>query len=121
MANTVLVVDDSSSIRQMVSFTLDGAGYAAVTAVDGVDGLKKLGAGNVGMVITDLNMPNKDGLEFIRDIRATPAHKFLPIVFLTTESDETKKAQAKAAGASGWIVKPFKPEQLVAVVKRFLG
>jgi len=121
MGKTILTVDDSASIRQMVAFTLETAGYQVVTAVDGKDALAKLGSATPDMIITDLNMPNMDGLQLITEVRKLGSHKFSPIVFLTTESDETKKTQAKAAGASGWIVKPFQQEQLLAVVKKFLG
>ncbi|WP_041793856.1 response regulator [Pararhodospirillum photometricum] len=121
MGKTILTVDDSASIRQMVAFTLESAGYQVKTAVDGKDALDKLGAGGADMIITDLNMPNMDGLQLITEVRKLPSHKFSPIIFLTTESEESKKAQAKAAGASGWIVKPFQQDQLLAVVKKFLG
>lgn len=121
MSKTILSVDDSASIRQMVSFTLESAGYQVVTAVDGQDALGKLGDRAPDLIITDLNMPNMDGLQLIREIRTRPAHKFAPIIFLTTESEDAKKAEAKAAGASGWIVKPFQQEQLLAVVKKFVG
>ncbi len=121
MNKTVLSVDDSASIRQMVSFTLESAGYKVVTAVDGRDALQQLKNQGVDMVITDLNMPNLDGLGLIKDLRTQKDYKFTPIVFLTTESEDSKKQQAKAAGASGWIVKPFQQEQLLAVVRKFLG
>jgi len=120
MAKTILTVDDSASIRQMVSFTLKGAGYEVVEAVDGVDGLAKLGGIDVGMVITDLNMPNLDGIGFIKKIRANPKTKFVPVIMLTTESQADKKQAGKAAGATGWIVKPFKPDQLLGVVKKVM-
>ncbi len=121
MGRRILTVDDSASIRQVVGFTLKGAGYEVVEAVDGKDALAKVAAGPVHMVITDLNMPNLDGLGLIRALRATPAHKFTPIVMLTTESQDAKKQEGRAAGATGWIVKPFKPEQLLGVVKKVLG
>lgn len=121
MARRILTVDDSASIRQVVGFTLKSAGYEVVEAVDGKDALAKAAAGPVNMVITDLNMPNLDGLGLIRALRATPAHKFTPIVMLTTESQDAKKQEGRAAGATGWIVKPFKPEQLLGVVKKVLG
>ena len=109
MAKRIMTVDDSASIRQVVSFTLSNAGYDVVTAEDGVDALSKLGGAPVNLVITDLNMPNMDGIELIRNIRKEPASKFVPVVMLTTESQPAKKAEGKAAGATGWIVKPFKP------------
>ncbi|MBF0536891.1 MAG: response regulator [Nitrospirae bacterium] len=121
MGKTIMTVDDSASIRQMVSFTLKGAGYTVVEAVDGKDALAKLDKTQVHMVITDLNMPNLDGIGLIRAVRAKPAFKFIPIVMLTTESQDTRKQEGKSAGATGWIVKPFKPEQLLAVIKKVLG
>lgn len=121
MSKTIMTVDDSASMRQMVSFTLKQAGYQVVEAVDGKDALVKLNGSSVQMVLTDLNMPNMDGIELIRHVRATPSCKFIPIVMLTTESQVEKKQAGKEAGATGWIVKPFKPEQLLAVVKKVLG
>ncbi|MEE4240673.1 MAG: response regulator [Desulfopila sp.] len=120
MAKTILSVDDSASIRQMVSFTLKGAGYNVLEAVDGEDGLAKMNGSDVNMVITDLNMPKLDGIGFIKKIRANPKTKFIPVIMLTTESQAEKKQAGKAAGATGWIVKPFKPEQLLDVVKKVL-
>jgi len=121
MGKTIMTVDDSASIRQMVSFTLRDAGYDVVEAVDGKDALAKLNGSPVHMLITDLNMPNMDGIELIRSVRANPACKFIPIIMLTTESQESRKQEGKAAGATGWIVKPFKPEQLLTVVRKVLG
>ncbi|HEX8948583.1 MAG TPA: response regulator [Dissulfurispiraceae bacterium] len=121
MGKRIITVDDSTSIRQMVSFTLKDAGYEVIEAVDGRDALAKLNGAGVNMVITDLNMPNLDGIGLIRELRANPAFKFIPIVMLTTESQDSKKQEGKAAGATGWIVKPFKPDQLLAVVKKVLG
>jgi two-component system chemotaxis response regulator CheY len=118
MGKKILTVDDSASMRQMVSFTLKGAGYDVVEAVDGKDALTKIKGTDIGMIITDLNMPNMDGIELIRNVRALPGLKFIPIVLLTTESQDSKKKEGKEAGATGWIVKPFKPEQLVSVVKK---
>lgn len=120
MSKTILTVDDSASVRQMVSFTLKGAGYQVVEAVDGMDGLSKTKANEIHMIITDLNMPKLDGIEFIKKVRTDPKLKFIPIVMLTTESQAEKKQQGKAAGATGWIVKPFKPDQLLGVVKKVL-
>jgi len=120
MGKLILTADDSASMRQMVSFTLKGAGYDVLEAVDGKDGLEKAKAKEVDMVITDLNMPHMDGIQMIREIRALPKYKFIPIILLTTESQDEKKMQGKAAGATGWIVKPFKPEQLLAVIKKVL-
>lgn len=120
MAQTIMTVDDSASVRQMVTFTLKKAGYEVVEAVDGKDGLTKLSGAKVNMIITDLNMPNMDGIEMIRNVRAMAQYKFIPIILLTTESQDDKKKEGKKAGATGWIIKPFKPEQLLAVVKKVL-
>jgi two-component system, chemotaxis family, chemotaxis protein CheY len=120
MAKTILTVDDSASVRQMVKFTLSEAGYAVIEAVDGEDALAKL-ASPVHLVITDLNMPKLDGIGLIRRVRAASACKGVPIIMLTTESQEARKQEGKAAGATGWIVKPFTTQQLLAVVKRVLG
>ena len=121
MPETIMTVDDSASIRQMVTFTLKQAGYAVVEAVDGQDALDKLQTATVQMIITDLNMPNLNGIELIRAVRANPAHRFVPIVMLTTESQAEIKQEGKEAGATGWIVKPFKPDQLLAVIRKVLG
>ncbi len=121
MSKVIMTVDDSTSVRQMVSFTLSSAGYQIVEASDGKDALAKLGEStSIDMLVTDLNMPNMDGIELVKNIRAQQRHKFIPILLLTTESQEAKKQQGKAAGASGWIVKPFNASQLVDVVKRLL-
>lgn len=122
MAKCVLVVDDSETVRQVLQLTLSNAGYDVIEAEDGDDALNKLSsAAVVDMLITDLNMPNMDGLELIKKIREDKKHRFTPIVMLTTESSEEKKRAGREAGASGWIVKPFKPEQLLKVVKMVLG
>jgi two-component system chemotaxis response regulator CheY len=121
MAKTVLSVDDSASIRQMVKLTLSGAGYNVVQAGDGAEGLAKAKETPVDLVVTDLNMPIMNGLGLIRELRKLPAYKGVPIIFLTTESDAAMKAEAKSAGATGWITKPFQQEQLVTVVKKVLG
>ena len=120
MAKTILTVDDSASVRQMVRFTLSDAGYAVIEAVDGKDALAKISPA-VNLVITDLNMPNLDGIGLIRAVRANPAYKGIPILMLTTESQDSRKLEGKAAGATGWIVKPFATQQLLGVVKRVLG
>jgi two-component system chemotaxis response regulator CheY len=120
MGKKILIVDDSSSMRQLVTFTLQDSGYEVVQATDGVDGLTKAKAERVDMVVTDLNMPNMNGIELIRGLRDLTAYKFTPIIMLTTESQNEKKMEGKAAGASGWIVKPFTPDQLVAVVRKFV-
>jgi two-component system chemotaxis response regulator CheY len=121
MSKTVLSVDDSASVRQMVKLTLTGAGYQVIQASDGAEGLAKARETAVDMVVTDINMPVMNGLALIRELRQLPNYKGVPIVFLTTESDEGMKREAKAAGATGWITKPFQQEQLVAVVKKVLG
>ncbi|MFP5212828.1 MAG: response regulator [Acidobacteriota bacterium] len=121
MSKTIMTVDDSASVRQMVSFTLRDAGYEVIEAVDGKDALTKLAAAPVNMILTDLNMPNMDGIELIRNVRGGSVCKFVPIIMLTTESQAEKKQEGKAAGATGWIVKPFKPEQLLTVVRKVIG
>ncbi|RJR48264.1 MAG: response regulator [Desulfobacteraceae bacterium] len=121
MSKTIMTVDDSASVRQMVSFTLKGAGYDVIEAGDGVQAAAKLNGTPIHMVITDLNMPNLDGIGLIRAIRGNPSYRFIPVLMLTTESQPKSKEEGKAAGATGWIVKPFKPEQLLAVVKKVLG
>lgn len=121
MTKTILSVDDSASMRQMVRLTLAGAGYDVVEAANGSDALKKAQDAAFHMVVTDLNMPVMDGLVLIKELRKLPAYRGVPIIFLTTESDDEKKKEAKAAGATGWITKPFKQEQLLSVVKKVLG
>ncbi len=120
MSKTILVVDDSASIRKLVGSTLKNAGYEIIEAEDGNDALAKLNGTTVHMVVTDLNMPKLDGIGLIRELRARPDCKFIPIIMLTTESQETKKQEAKSCGATGWIVKPFNPDQFMAVVKKVL-
>ena len=121
MAASILAVDDSASMRQMVSFTLKGAGYDVVEAADGVEALNIAKGRSVNLVITDVNMPNMDGISLIRELRALPSYKFTPLLMLTTESGAEKKQEGKAAGATGWIVKPFNPDQLLNTVKKVLG
>jgi two-component system chemotaxis response regulator CheY len=104
----------------MVSVVLRGGGYDVVEAVDGLDALSKMAGRELDLVLTDLNMPKMDGLEFTRQLRAMPAYKFVPVILLTTESNTEKKLQGKAAGATAWIIKPFDPDQLLAVVKKVL-
>ena len=120
MAKTILAVDDSASIRQLVSFTLRSAGFEVIEAVDGEDALSRL-KGSVHLVITDLNMPRMDGIELLKRIRSSPTYRFVPVIVLTTESQDGRKQAGKAAGATGWIVKPFSGEQVLAVLKRVLG
>lgn len=119
--STVLIVDDSASMRQMVAFTLKGAGYEVEEAVDGSDALKKAKIKSFNVVVTDVNMPVMDGITLIRELRALPNYKFTPLLMLTTESGTDKKQEGKAAGATGWMVKPFNPEQLLATLKRVVG
>lgn len=119
MAN-ILIVDDSASMRQMVSFTLKSAGHTVVDAVDGDDGLIKATSSQFDLVISDVNMPNKNGLELTADLRALANYKFTPILLLTTESAGDKKSEGKTAGATGWIVKPFNPETLNKTVSKVL-
>lgn len=121
MAKTVLTVDDSPSIRQMVSFTLKGAGYDVVEANDGQDGLDKAKSKAVDLVLTDQNMPRMDGLTLIKNLRGLPNYKSTPILMLTTESGDAMKQQGKAAGATGWLVKPFDPQKLLEVVRKVIG
>jgi len=118
---SILAVDDSTSMRQMVSFTLKGAGYEVVEASDGVEALGIAKTRGFDMVITDVNMPNMDGISLIGELRGLASYKFTPLLMLTTESSPEKKQQGKAAGATGWIVKPFNPEQLLGTVKKVLG
>jgi two-component system, chemotaxis family, chemotaxis protein CheY len=122
MAKKVLIVDDSSAIRQSISFVLQQSGYEVVEANDGLDGLEKLKAsGPVDLIITDVNMPNMDGISMIKKVREKEEWKFLPIIVLTTESQGSKMNEGKEAGATGWIVKPFSAEKLLSVVKKVAG
>ena len=118
MSKTILTIDDSASIRQMVSLTLTSAGLEVIEAINGADGYDKAIANTVHAVITDLNMPVMNGIEFVRKYRQHPSSKGIPIILLTTESDDELKRQAKEAGATGWIVKPFNPEKLVEAIRR---
>ncbi|HMU28439.1 MAG: response regulator [Nitrospira sp.] len=121
MAKTVLVVDDSPTMRQMVAFTLTNAGYQVVEAGNGKEAVGKVNGGaKPDLVVTDLNMPEMDGITLIKEIRKMPALKFTPILMLTTEASDDKKKAGQAAGATGWIVKPFNPEQMMAVIKKVL-
>lgn len=121
MTASILTVDDSASIRVTIKIALTGAGYTVAEAENGADGIAKANAGNFDLIITDLNMPVMDGLTMIEELRKMPAHAGVPIIFLTTESDEGMKQRAKAAGATGWLTKPFNPEQLVKIAKKVLG
>ncbi|HIV76210.1 response regulator [Sphingomonas yabuuchiae] len=121
MTASILTVDDSASLRMAIRIALTGAGYTVTEAADGAEGLAKATATRFDLIVTDLNMPNMDGLEMIRALRQQPAQAGVPIIFLTTESDDSMKAQAKAAGATGWLVKPFQPEQLIRVAQKVLA
>ena len=118
---TILTVDDTASMRQMISFTLNSVGHEVIQAADGKEALKMLEGKKVDLVIADINMPNMDGITLLKSLRALADYKFTPILMLTTESQEAKRQQGKIAGATGWIVKPFNPEQLLTVVKKVLG
>jgi two-component system chemotaxis response regulator CheY len=121
MEKTILAVDDSGSLRQMLSFSLKAAGYQVIEAVDGQDGLDKAKAQIVDLVLTDQNMPRMDGLTLIKALRALPSYQKVPILMLTTESGDDMKAKGRAAGANGWLVKPFDPQKLTEVVKKVIG
>ncbi|MEJ2700008.1 MAG: response regulator [Desulfuromonadales bacterium] len=120
MTKRIMTVDDSSTVRRMIGLTLRDAGYEVVEACDGEEALEKMRSENIQMLITDLNMPKLDGIGLIREVRKSPSNRFIPIIMLTTESQEEKRKEGKTAGASGWIVKPFKPDQLLAVVNMVL-
>lgn len=118
MAKIALTVDDSKTIREMVSFTLSNAGFEVIEAEDGQHALNVLSGKEVDVIITDLNMPNMNGIELMKALRSDPKYKFKPILMLTTEGDASKKEEGKQAGATGWIVKPFNPEKLIQVVNK---
>jgi two-component system, chemotaxis family, chemotaxis protein CheY len=118
MSKTIMIVDDSASMRQVVGIALKGAGYAVLEGRDGQDALTKLTGQKVHLIISDVNMPNMDGISFVKAVKLLPAYKFTPIIMLTTESEESKKREGQAAGARAWVVKPFKPEQLLGAVQK---
>jgi len=121
MAKTILIVDDSSSLRTVVKIALTRAGYDVIEACDGRDGLVQLDkAGKVHLIVSDVNMPNMDGIAFVTQVKAHPRHRFTPVVMLTTEGQDSKKAQGRAAGAKAWIVKPFNPPQLLDAVSKLI-
>jgi len=120
MAKTLLIVDDSAAMRQLITFTVKDAGHEVLLAENGREALEKLKNARVDMVITDLNMPEMDGITLITELRKMADYKFIPILMLTTESQVTKREEGRAAGASGWIVKPFSPEKFLEVVKKFI-
>jgi len=121
MAKTILAVDDSGSLRQMVSFSLKAAGYEVTEATDGQDGLNKAKQHTFDLVLTDQNMPRMDGLTLIKMLRGMANYQRVPILMLTTESSDEMKSQGRAAGANGWLVKPFDPQKLTEVVKKVIG
>jgi two-component system, chemotaxis family, chemotaxis protein CheY len=120
MAKTILIVDDSASLRQVVNISLKGAGYDVIEACDGVDALSKLDGRKIHLIISDVNMPNMDGITFVSEAKKLPDYKFTPIVMLTTEAGEGKKVAGQAAGAKAWVVKPFQPEQMLTVVSKLV-
>lgn len=121
MAKTILVVDDSASIRQVVSMTLKGAGYEVIEATNGQDALDRLNGQRVHLMISDVNMPVMDGITFLKQVKARAEYRFTPVIMLTTESAETAKAQGQAAGAKAWVVKPFQPEQMLGAVAKLIA
>jgi len=120
MAKTIMIIDDSASIRQVVSMTLKGAGFDVIDAVDGVDALKKLNGVKIHLLITDVNMPNMDGITLVQEAKKLPAYKFTPMMMLTTEASDEKKQAGRAAGAKAWLVKPFQPPMLLAAVSKLI-
>ena len=120
MAKTILIVDDSESIREVVSFTLENEGYNVLKGVDGKDALKFLDGQEIDLIITDLHMPELDGIGLIKEVRKMENYQRVPILFLTTESQAAKKMEAKEAGATGWIIKPFVPAKLIAAINKVI-
>ena len=120
MGKTILIVDDSATIRQVVGRTLKGAGYEVMEASDGKEALKKLDGKKINLIISDVNMPNMDGITFVKEAKKLASYKFTPIIMLTTESQDSKKQEGQAAGAKAWVVKPFQPEQMLAAVAKLI-
>lgn len=120
MAKTILIVDDSASLRQVVSIALKGAGYDVIEGMDGKDALTKLNGQKIHLIISDVNMPNMNGIEFVKAAKQLPAYKFTPVIMLTTESGESLKQEGQAAGAKAWVVKPFQPAQMLAAVSKLI-
>jgi len=118
MSKTIMVVDDSSSIRQVISIALKSAGYEVIEACDGKDALSKLTGQKIHLIVSDVNMPNLDGIGLVKEVKQHPQYKFTPIMMLTTESGESKKQEGKSAGAKGWLVKPFQPTALLSAVAK---
>ncbi len=120
MAKTIMIVDDSATLRQVVSIALKGAGYDVIEGCDGKDALSKLTGQKVHLIVSDVNMPNMDGITFVTEVKKLPAYKFTPVIMLTTEAGEDKKAAGQAAGAKAWVVKPFKPDQMLNAVSKLI-
>ncbi len=120
MSKTIMIVDDSASLRQVVNIALRGAGYDVIEACDGKDALSKLGGQKINLIISDVNMPNMDGISFVKAVKQLPNYKFTPIIMLTTESQDAKKQAGQAAGAKAWVVKPFQPEQMLTAVSKLI-
>lgn len=120
MSKKICIVDDSASMRQLVRMTLSGSGYDVLEACDGEDALNKLQNTRVNLVISDVNMPKMDGISFLKALKSHPQHRFTPVLMLTTESEQTMKQAGQAAGAKAWMVKPFRPEQLLAAVQKLI-
>ena len=121
MSKTVMIVDDSASLRQVVNIALSGAGYTVIEACDGRDALGKLNGDKIHLVISDVNMPNMDGISFVKELKKLANYKFTPVIMLTTESQESKKAEGQAAGAKAWVVKPFQPQTMLAAVSKLIA
>ncbi len=121
MSERILTVDDSASMRQMVAFTLQSSGYEVVEAEDGLAGLAAAQREKFRLVLCDVNMPNMDGIALVKALRQLPDYRYTPLLMLTTESGQDRKLEGKQAGATGWLVKPFNPEQLIATIQRVLG
>ena len=120
MGKLIMIVDDSVSLRQVVSITLKGAGYEVLEAHDGNDALSKLKGQKIHLIISDVNMPNLDGIGFVKAAKQLPAYRFTPVIMLTTEGQESKKREGQAAGAKAWMVKPFQPAQMLAAVSKLI-
>lgn len=120
MSKTILIVDDSVSLRQVVGIALKGAGYEVIEACDGKDALSKLTGQKINLVISDVNMPNMDGITFVQLLKKHPAYRFTPVIMLTTEAGDAKKQAGQAAGAKAWVVKPFQPAQMLAAVAKLI-
>ncbi|HEY6528321.1 MAG TPA: response regulator [Cellvibrionaceae bacterium] len=120
MSKVILIIDDSASVRQLVSIALRGAGYSVIEAADGKEGLKQLNGQKIHLIISDVNMPNMDGISFVKEMKKNPSYKFMPVIMLTTEGADAKKQEGKDAGAKAWIVKPFRSEQLLQAVSMLI-